>query len=644
MRRNRKEIVRESLIAWGKDVRVRGITNIFSKDYEKNTYDEYYSDEIDEYKFEEQLALKKDVDFILKYMAPDCDKLRGFYLAEIPDNNIYNFFNVETDDNFMVRVFHNDEVTKKWVETYIKSCIDRFYQYNNRHLKEKNIEDLKKEWELPTVRYVYLNYDCEEEYTSNIHTCIYFNKRFFNHSKAIENGYEDSFPFSNEFYSLINKEFIKDKNNFTTNYNYYSDFQFESQLFDQLPDNCDERLTLHLNKNAEQLRIKFIDNKSTFIQYLSASLFISDSINVYSINNERAKKRDTIQMKDSKSLFKLLVYPNGMIYIVKNVGKPEKYKLRKNNSVMFPLTINQLIHFYNNTNYIGKTFIDLLLKSYILINPIFKDIYSDFMNNHQLLPTISVNKLLHYHTVKDYFKDNYKMDDFKFNPNKLGFNKTYFLLRTNRYFNESSLSIIRNNVFNLEMDCFTKKTPKNLAITYATQYFWKKLDLENQELNSPLYINEHTLNDWIHFKIQNKEKIDLNISSKQRILDEHLEYAERNILKNNKTIVRIPSKSIFTELRKKLPKDFVELKTNRALISEGLKQHNCVASYARAISEDYCSIHHAEINGTPYTIEFRKDKNGYFCNQMLTTYDKYGEKADYQYVDDLLKKINSLNE
>ena len=123
-------------------------------------------------------------------------------------------------------------------------------------------------------------------------------------------------------------------------------------------------------------------------------------------------------------------------------------------------------------------------------------------------------------------------------------------------------------------------------------------------------INQSVLNDYIDFSLQLCKPVDI-LAGKKRIVKLHNEITDEIIEKSNKlskiTIPETPLKYL------KLPKEFVLLKSQKALINEGRINHNCVGAYGQDIISGKCVIYSANIQNEHLTIEikFIKIKNEY---------------------------------
>lgn len=80
-----------------------------------------------------------------------------------------------------------------------------------------------------------------------------------------------------------------------------------------------------------------------------------------------------------------------------------------------------------------------------------------------------------------------------------------------------------------------------------------------------------------------------------------------------------------------LPDEFHRLETKRELEAEGMRQHNCVATYLNWINDGSCVIYTADISGEHMTIEIRYQNGHYFVAQCRTRFnqDPFPDTIDY---------------
>lgn len=117
-------------------------------------------------------------------------------------------------------------------------------------------------------------------------------------------------------------------------------------------------------------------------------------------------------------------------------------------------------------------------------------------------------------------------------------------------------------------------------------------------------------------KIKLGEKINLK-ERKRNILQLHDYYCDRIAVKmvaNGRRKLQIPE----TPLKYlELPDNYKKLERYNEFVSEGKKQHNCVASYINFVENGKCMIFSATVNDERLTIEIRKTKTSFRISQCL---------------------------
>ena len=114
------------------------------------------------------------------------------------------------------------------------------------------------------------------------------------------------------------------------------------------------------------------------------------------------------------------------------------------------------------------------------------------------------------------------------------------------------------------------------------------IDILTKTNGMSLNNDEHIiLRDYVNDHLDRKLKLKLRRSFK-KIRDIHVkmqqERIEREMCNNKNYQVKIPKKSVFQKLRRKLPKDFEWITDTKRLVNEGINMNHCVASYAPYIS------------------------------------------------------------
>ena len=168
--------------------------------------------------------------------------------------------------------------------------------------------------------------------------------------------------------------------------------------------------------------------------------------------------------------------------------------------------------------------------------------------------------------------------------------------------------------------------------------YWKSLNIygENQKVTKETV--RYTVQDYINFCHTLHKKIHLTFTSAKKMKEFHDDYVV--IIENKHTpTITIPKNTKFKGLEKLLPADeFIWIKTKRKIIKEGVEMHHCVATYANLVNKDDCAIYGfiKKNNNRRYTIEFKKNRNGYYIEQMQSMCNRGYAKEDYIYVQSLI--------
>lgn len=229
-------------------------------------------------------------------------------------------------------------------------------------------------------------------------------------------------------------------------------------------------------------------------------------------------------------------------------------------------------------------------------------ILKDFITDN-FFPPVRLNEICLYHNKKDYLEKTFKLSLPK-SVNKLPLNQSYAVCCALKYIKPEQQQLI----FTLKYDFdakykkynITKRKRESIAANYLKSLLSARL----------VDINQSVLNDYIDFSLQLCKPVDI-LAGKKRIVKLHNEITDEIIEKSNKlskiTIPETPLKYL------KLPKEFVLLKSQKALINEGRINHNCVGAYGQDIISGKCVIYSANIHNEHLTIEikFIKIKNEY---------------------------------
>jgi hypothetical protein len=176
------------------------------------------------------------------------------------------------------------------------------------------------------------------------------------------------------------------------------------------------------------------------------------------------------------------------------------------------------------------------------------------------------------------------------------------------------------------------KSPKNTAKNLVKSIILARLAIPEHDGNT-----RQMISDYVSMAIDGKERIDL-LAGKKTYSRLHDEIMVKNRVKQSKTKLAIPR----TELSKlKLPSEFVRITTMKALIEEGVRNHNCVASYAQQINKGKCLIYAFDSpNGEHCTLEIGM-KSGRFCIlQLRKAYNREASAETWTYVSSAIQAAN----
>lgn len=327
-----------------------------------------------------------------------------------------------------------------------------------------------------------------------------------------------------------------------------------------------------------------------------------------------------------------------------NTGK--FYKEIKEKSTLIPINLREIMKLIS---VYGSTITDFLYPYFEMLaedNKIYLDvlrIMRSTTNNiyYSCIPPIPLSEFKGKHTLKEVMTSYYKnTEDIPWNKVDIKICYAYFKLRKKiepagytilwDWLNDhsKSLTILDAVFFEILMSRFTENS------------YWENIDIYGKKQKVTEKTVRYTVQDYIRFCYRLHKKIRLTFTSAKKMKELHDDYAV--IIKNKYTpTIKIPKNTKFKELEKLLPTDeFTWIKTKRKIIREGVEMHHCVATYADLVNKDICAIYGfiRKDNHRRYTIEFRKNKNGYYIEQMQSMCDRGYIEEDYAYVQSLLNK------
>lgn len=369
---------------------------------------------------------------------------------------------------------------------------------------------------------------------------------------------------------------------------------------------------------------------------------------------------DNIRPNNIAQQLYIVIYPNGMIY---------QDRRNKNGSIFIPLSMKALSNYYSADDEFFNDFLNCLCEFTQIKygTRIFEDCIS-YIKKCWLIP-VDYNNIVKYHTFEQAFKNKYisvknwnrndinilyvtskvssyvteksknkvleyaDTDDFYKMLAKYSSNNVNFCRRYTRYnlYKDGIYLFLRNYLQNL----IKKKQSDNDIFNILIQM--EKIDYESS-LKHAYEVAKRYIDDYVRLCLQTKTKVQLNLSSIKRIVELHDELI--NAKKNREMpTIHIPKNTVYTKLRKLLPKEFEWIKTKNRLLKESEIQHHCVWTYGDKINADKSAIYsfvYAPENKR-YTIEFVYGNNGeYKIRQMQSCCNKGHSKEAYEYVKSFL--------
>ena len=321
------------------------------------------------------------------------------------------------------------------------------------------------------------------------------------------------------------------------------------------------------------------------------------------------------------------------------------YKEIKEKSILIPINLQEIIKLIS---VYGNMITDFLYPYFEMLaedNKIYLDVLGIMRstNNNNLyyscVPPIPLSEFKGKHILKEVMTSYYKnTEDIPWNKIDIKICYAYFKLR--KRIEPAGYTILWNwlndhsELLTISDSVFTEI----LMNRFNEDSYWKSLNIygENQKVTKETV--RYTVQDYINFCHTLHKKIHLTFTSAKKMKEFHDDYAV--IIENKHTpTITIPKNTKFKGLEKLLPADeFIWIKTKRKIIKEGVEMHHCVATYANLVNKDDCAIYGfiRKNNNRRYTIEFRKNRNGYYIEQMQSMCNREYAKEDYIYVQSLI--------
>lgn len=309
----------------------------------------------------------------------------------------------------------------------------------------------------------------------------------------------------------------------------------------------------------------------------------------------------------------LLVYSENSVYSIKY------------NNKYYPATFKSFRNFPDEL-------IAVLAKYFFPQTYIWKDFVKD-----RFFPPIRITELCKFYNKRDYLEKTFDLCLPK-SVNKLPLKQSYAACCALKYINDEQAQPLFSSQFDFsEKNNIDKRKRKPIAEMYLYALMANRFHDENMK---------NIIEDYIYYSLQMNVKMDV-FAGKKKIIRLHDELAEKIMLRANRSsktkIKETPLKYL------KMPKEFVRLKTQRALMAEGMRNHNCVGGYWKRVLEGKSLIYSADIQDEHLTIEirFRKTRSktkkyNFFINQCYKAYNRPCSPSVLEYVNKCLEN-NSEN-
>lgn len=258
-------------------------------------------------------------------------------------------------------------------------------------------------------------------------------------------------------------------------------------------------------------------------------------------------------------------------------------------------------------------------------------VWKDFVKD-RFFPPIKVTELCKFYNKRDYLEKTFDLCLPK-SINKLPLKQSYAACCALKYVNDEQTELLFSSQFDFSKKYnIDKRKQKSIGIDYLYTLMSKRFSDVNML---------DIIADYIYFSLQLNKKIDA-FAGRKKIIKLHDELTEKIMLKANrssKTQIReTPLKYL------KMPKEFVRLKTQEALIAEGKRNHNCVGGYWKRVLEGKSLIYSADIQNEHITIEicFRKTRSktkkyNFYISQCYKAYNRPCSPSVLEYVEKCLE-------
>lgn len=305
----------------------------------------------------------------------------------------------------------------------------------------------------------------------------------------------------------------------------------------------------------------------------------------------------------------LLIYSENSIYS------------KNYNNKYYPATFKSLRNFPDEL-------IAVLAKYFFRGTSVWKDFVKD-----RFFPPIKIAEVCKFYNKKDYLDKTFDLCLPK-SVNKLPLSQSYAACCALKYVNDEQTQLLFSSQFDFSVKYnIDKRKRKSIGAKYLCALMSRSFPNENMQ---------SIIGDYIYYSLLMNVKINV-FAGKKKTIRLHDELAEKVMLKANRS-----SKTKIKETPLKyleMPKEFVRLKTQRALIAEGMRNHNCVGGYWKRVSEGKSLIYSATIQDEHLTIEiqFRKSRSkikkyNFYVNQCYKAYNRPCSPGVLEYVNECLER------
>lgn len=261
-------------------------------------------------------------------------------------------------------------------------------------------------------------------------------------------------------------------------------------------------------------------------------------------------------------------------------------------------------------------------------------IWKDFIDDN-FYPPVKLNELPLFFNRKNYLEKTFGLDLPK-SVNKMPLNQSYAICCAIKYVKPEHQHLM----FSIKIDFDEKYNISKLECKIIAKKYLKSLLSTRMQA---VKLDENIINDYIDFSLQQSTPIDI-LAGKKKIIDLHNQLAEEITRKSYRcgkiTFPETPLKYL------RLPKEFLLLKTQKALIEEGKINHNCVGGYGKKIIAGKCVIYSANIQDEHLTIEimFKQTKNRYkfYVAQCYKAYNRPCSDEALAYVKECIDNCSEI--